>query len=183
MIGRLPKTLTVDGEIYDINSDYRAALTIFEALGDKTLSALNKSFVLLEIIYQFDIPANITEAQKQAVWFLDIGDKVKREEHIFTPQTMDYKQDEQLLFSAVGAVTGYDIREEEYLHWWSFYGMCQAISPDALLSHIVGIRDKQARGKKLNKSEQEFYTRNRHLIDMQASVDAYEEMVKQLRGE
>ena len=66
MIGELPKTLTVDGKVCPINSDYRAALTIFEAFGDKELSELNKSITLLEIIYDFSIPESALEAQKQA---------------------------------------------------------------------------------------------------------------------
>ena len=36
---------------------------------------------------------------------------------------------------------------------------------DCLFAQIVGIRRKLARGKKLDKSEQEFYRNNRQLVD------------------
>jgi len=165
MIGELPKSLMVDGVDCPINSDYRAALTIFEAFGDSSLSDLNKNIALLEILYDFEIPENETEAQKQAIWFLDIGGAVQKETDL-SPRTLDYRQDEQLIFSGINAVIGHDIREDDYMHWWTFYGLCQAISPESLISHIVGIRSKMGKGKKLEKYEQEFYRENKHLIDM-----------------
>lgn len=38
MIGLLPTSLEIDGEQYEINSDFRIALLIFEAYADKELT-------------------------------------------------------------------------------------------------------------------------------------------------
>jgi len=183
MIGNLPKTLTVNGEDVPINSDYRAALVIFEALNDDKLSASNKSLTMLEILYAFNIPKDTNEAIKQAIWFLDIGDSVKNKAPEPAGKTIDYKQDEQLLFAAVNAVAGHDVREDEYMHWWTFYGWCQSISPESTISHIAHIRAKRSKGEKLEKHEQKYYYENRYLIDLQSDVLNYEEMVRALRGE
>jgi len=193
MIGELPKSLEVDGVSYPINSDFRAVLLIFEAFGDESLSPLNKRITMLEIIYtplasedepepEPNIPPNEEEAVRKALWFLDVGiDEKNKKSGDELSRTMDYAQDEQLIFAAVNPIFAKDIREESYLHWWTFYGLCQAINPDSLISHIVSIRSKKAKGKKLEKYEQEFYAENRHLIDFRTSEDDYEKLVRELR--
>ena len=183
MIGILPVSLEIDGVIYPINSDFRDALDIFQAYNAKELSQLNKQLTMLEVIYGDNIPENREEAIKQAVIFLDVKSSPAGGMGKEQLKTLDWEQDEQLLFAAVNAVTGYDVRECEYMHWWTFYGYCQSISPDALISHIVHIRHKRGSGEKMDKQEQKFYYENRHLIDMQSSADSYDDMMRQLRGE
>ena len=185
MIGQLPKTLIVDDVEYDINSDFRASFDVFEAFNDTSLSPFNKQLTMLEIIFtpigeeEPIIPPNLTEAAKQAVWFLNIGQE--NPSHTGKVKTMDYVQDEQLLFSAINSVMSTEVREFDYWHWWSFYAACQAISSDSLIAHIANIRHKKGKGKKLEKHEQQFYKENRHLIDFRTSGDAYEAMVRELR--
>lgn len=193
MIGALPKSLRVDGKDYPINSDYRAALLVFEACGDNTLSPLNKRLTLLEILYtplptkdnphpKPNIPPNADEAYKQAIWFFDVGINHKNKSGS-NVKTIDYSQDEQLIFSAVNAVYSKDVRAESYMHWWTFYGLCQAIDSESMISTISGIRYKKATGKKLEKHEQDFYKDNRHLVDLNTNSESYEDMVRQLRNQ
>jgi len=190
MIGLLPKSLIVEDIEYPINSDYRAILIALQALNDNALSPMNKVLTLLEIIFtpvatednpdpQTNIPPNYEEASKEIKKFIDVEQEVPKSK--LNVKTIDYKQDEQILFSAVNAVTGYDIRETSYMHWWTFYGLCQAIDRESLMSHITNIRYKRSTGEKLEKYEQKFYRENAHLIDIKTSGDFYDEMVKQLR--
>lgn len=190
MIGLLPQSLTVDGIEYPINSDFRAALLIMEAYDDSKLSPLNKQLVMLEVLYtpiismenpkpKANIPPNVDEALMQAIWFLDVGmDKSKEQNQA---KTIDYVKDEQLIFSAVNAVYSKDVRAEKYMHWWTFYGLCQAIDGESLIANIASIRQKKAEGKKLEKFEQQFYKENIHLIELGTSKNGYDEMVRQLR--
>lgn len=179
MIGVLPKMLKVGGVDYPINTDYRAALLIFEALSDNELSRTNKILTMLEILFGEKLPDEIDEAQKSACWYLNVGLPDSPDNHL---RTMSWEQDEQLIFSAVNAVVGKDVRECDYMHWWTFYGLCQSISPDALISHIVHIRTQQGKGKRLEKWEQDFYCENRHLIDMKQDDD-FGDILDELREE
>ena len=185
MIGQLPKTLIVDDVEYDINSDFRASFDIFEAFNGTSLSTLNKQLTMLEIIYtpigetEPIMPPNIIEAAKQAIWFLNVGQD--NPSHTGRVKTLDYVQDEQLLFSAINVVMSTEVREFEYWHWWSFYAACQGISPDSLIAHISNIRHKKGKSEKLEKHEQKFYIENRHLIDFRTSENAYDEMCRELR--
>lgn len=181
MIGMLPKELNIDGVDYPINSDFRAALLIMTAYNDPKLSLLNKQLVLLEVIYGDNIPPNKIEAIKQAIWFLDLG-LSSTEKEKSNIKTMDYKKDEQLIFSAVNAVYTRDVRAEEYMHWWTFYGLCQAVNNESLIATIAHIRYKKATGQKLENHEQKFYKENVHLIEIQDINYDYETMVEELRA-
>lgn len=175
MIGLLPKSLVIDDVEYDIDSDYRTALLIMQMYNDRALSALNAQMTMLNILFTTIpegesepvtiIPENISEAIKQAMWFLNIGNNDDDNVDVkSTKRTIDYKQDEQMLFSAVNAVYTKDVRSEKYMHWWTFYGLCQAIDEESLISYIISIRNKLFNGKKLEKHENEFYKQNKNLI-------------------
>ena len=49
------------------------------------------------------------------------------------------------------------------------------IGGDCLFAQIVQIRDKLQRGKTLDKTEREWYRKNRHLVDFKQTYTAAEE--------
>ena len=70
-------------------------------------------------------------------------------------KAIDWENDEQLICSAINNVANTEIRSVEYCHWWTFMGYFCAIG-ESPLSTVVGIRNKIAKGKKLEKYENEF---------------------------
>jgi len=165
MIGVLPKSLEVNGISYDIDSDYRTVLDVICAADDPDLTDEEKIFVCLYNIYMdFDsIPrSDYPEAYRQAIAFIDHHkEKTSKPQ----PRLMDWEQDEEVLFPAINQVAGFEIRERDYIHWWTFLGYYMAIE-DGLFARIVGIRAKKAKKKKLEKWEQEFYNANPELIKL-----------------
>lgn len=54
---------------------------------------------------------------------------------------------------------------------------------DVLFAQIVRVREKRAKGKPLDKADQEFYRRNRELVDLAQNCSAAEnDLVKQWTG-
>ena len=98
---------------------------------------------------------------------------------------MDWEQDAPLIVPAVNKVLGGEIRSMPYLHWWTFLGAYMSIG-ESLFSEVISIRRKKAKGKKLEKHEQEFYRDNKSLVNMkqryseeeQAEIDRLNEMLK-----
>lgn len=182
----LPKTLEVNGEKYLIRTDFRVALTIFQAFNDNSLPPRLKAQAALRCLY-IDIPDDLEEAYKKAVWFLDGGDMPKSKQA--PKRTLDWEQDEYLIFPALNKVAGYEIRTAEYLHWWSFLGLFNEVG-EGLYSQVMNIRSKLARGKKLEKWEKEFYNSHKELIilkekltpEEQAELDREEEYINSLIG-
>ena len=78
---------------------------------------------------------------------------------------MDWEQDAAIIIPAVNSVAGREIRLDPGIHWWTFFGWYMSIG-DGLFASVLRIRSKKAKGKKLEKWEEEFYRENRHLIDL-----------------
>ncbi len=178
MIGQLPKELNVNGKKLAIRSDFRVVLLIFQAYGDPDLSDDEKATVMMECLYENpeDIKSdNYQTAAEQAIWFLDGGGTSGKDvSQANTKKIIDWEQDEQLIFSAVNKVAGYETRSTEYLHWWTFLGFFNEIG-EGLFSTVINIRSKKNKGKKLEKHEQEFYKENKSLIDLNRKLSTEEQ--------
>lgn len=184
MIGVLPKSLEIDGKQYEINSDFRIVLLIFEAYADKELSDYEKIVVCLNALYKV-VPENVDEAIKQAMWFLDGGDVPKSKKA--PTKIIDWSYDESIIFPDINKAAGFETRLADYVHWWTFLGYFNGIG-DGLLSQVMNIRQKRAKGKKLEKWEREFYNEHKELVDIkekltpeeQAELDAEEDFLNNL---
>lgn len=175
----LPKSVDVNGREYEIRSDFRAILDILEAINDTELTDQKRAYVVLDIFYpQF---AEMREGDYEAaisrcLWFInggqeDNGKKLKK--------VMDWQQDFPLVVAPINRVIGYEIRSVEYLHWWTLLAAYQEIGGDCTFAQVVSIRQKLASGKQLDKSDREFYRRNRDMIDLkQRYTDAEVDFIR-----
>ena len=160
----LPTSLMVGGLEYEIRSDYRTILDICAALNDVELDDNERGYVLMSIFYlDFEnMPAELyNEAIRACFSFINCGE----EEHdIKQPKLMDWEQDFPLVVAPVNRILGREVRALDYMHWWTFISAYKEIG-DCLFSQVVSIREKKAKGKSLEKSEREFYRKNRDIID------------------
>lgn len=165
-----PTSLNIGGTDYEIRTDYRAVLDLLTALNDPELTdedpqttAYMQSSVILQIMFPQcdDIPMeHVQEALDKVAEFIDMGISDDRKK----PKTMDWEQDAPILIPAINRVLNCEIRAQKYMHWWTFLGAYMEIG-EGLFSSIVNIRQKKAKGKKLEKWELEFYKENKSLID------------------
>ena len=144
---------------------YKAALDILCGIADPELSPGDKAQLILEILYQKPIPRFMREeAIKQAYWYLDGGNDYKGRQK--NPAVVDWEKDFPLIVAPINRVIGHDIRSDKDLHWWTFLSAYMEIGGDCLFSQVVGIRDKQARGEKLENYERKWAKRNADLIEL-----------------
>ena len=189
----LPTSLNVGGKDYKIRTDYRVILDILAAMNDPDIfeswmtedqKKEERVLTMLQILYvDFESipPSDWQEAAKKAVEFIDCGikgdDKPK-------PRTMDWEQDAPIIAPEISKVAGRDIRIGE-THWWEFFGYYLGIG-EGVFNTIISIREKKRRGKKLEKWEREFYSKNKSLIDLKARTaersDEEKEALRQLFG-
>ena len=177
MIGRLPTTLSVGGHAWSIRTDFRDALNVLEAYGDPELEDQEKVFVLLFSLYEdFEdmAPDDYEEAVEQANWFLNGGQESEPGRH---PRVMDWEQDEALIFPSVNSVAGYETRAAEYIHWWTFLGYFMEIK-DGTFQQVMHLRNKKAKGKKLDKWEREFWQENKNLCVLKTKLSKEEQEAK-----
>ncbi len=164
MIGDLPRSLEVNGRRYRIRTDYRDILKILAAFNDPELENNERVYVCLVILYrdfetkmrQDDLEAAFNEAVK----FIDCGAEPTNRRK--APRTMDWEQDESLIFPAINKVAGGEVRSMKYVHWWTFMGWFMEIN-EGVYSSVLSIRQKKANGKKLEKWEREYWAANRDI--------------------
>jgi hypothetical protein len=184
MIYDLPTSLRVCGEEYEINSDFRAILDIIIALNDAALTDSQKVFFALGFFYPDYEKMPIEhhqEALRWCFWFINGG---KEDEQLpkRPMKLMDWEQDFQYIVSPVNRVLGFEMRAEKYLHWWTFLAAYMEIG-ECTFAQIVHIRDAKARGKKLDKADQEWYNRNRKIVDIKTTYTSDEiDLLKQWGG-
>lgn len=175
MIGDLPTSLTVNGRRFAIRTDFRDILNIISAFNDPELEDSEKLFVCLFTLYKnFDglKKEDYEEAYKEALRFIDCG-KGKNPDGK-QPRVMDWEQDEQILFPAINSVAGCEIRAKKYVHWWTFVGYFMEIH-EGVFSQVVSIRQKKAKGKKLEKWESEFWRSNKDLCVIKQKLSKKEQ--------
>lgn len=182
MTYELPTSVTLGGVAYEIRSDYRAALDICLALSDVSLSDQDKAEAVLDIFYPAfaDMPTSVyEEAVQKCFWFINCGGEGENRK---APKLMDWEQDFQYIVAPVNRVIGKEIRSVEYLHWWTFISAYYEIG-DCLFAQIVRIRESLAKGKKLDKSDREWYRNNRQLVDFKTQyTEAEEELLNMMIG-
>lgn len=166
----LPKSVRIGGADYKIRSDFRAILDICAALEDIELKDGEKAEVAIKIFYpEYEsIPLDqLQEAVEQCFLFINCGKEEPNKKP--APKLIDWQQDFQYIIAPVNRVCGKEVRAVEYMHWWTFIAYYQEIG-DCTFRQIVNVRYKKAYGKKLEKNEQEWYKRNRDMIDIRQKL-------------
>ena len=165
----LPKTVEVSGKSYKIRNgaDYRTIIGVIDVCEDPELTQEEKTVSAFIIFYDgindyediIDIFGDDAKEAMQAMMkFISYNydDELASSAKV---KLIDWVQDESLIVSGINGVAKTEIRELKYLHWWTFLSYYMAIG-DGPLATVVSIRNKLAKGKKLEKYEQEFRREN-----------------------
>lgn len=166
----LPTSVILNSTAHTIrkDGDFRMVLDCFRVLQDNELDEKERILACLVIFYEeldgiesINQLDDIEEAVKQMFSFFNCSESINgiRTE----TKVIDWDKDSLMIISAINNVAGKEIRAEKYVHWWTFMGYYMAIG-DCPLAHIVNIRRKLFKGKKLEKYEQEYINDNPDLF-------------------
>ena len=170
----LPTTVTINGEEFNIRSDYRAVLDALAALNDQSLAPQERSAAFFAVLYpDWERLPDYDAAFSAAMTFVNLGKPVP-EHQPPKPQLVDWDKDVEIIAPAVDQVLGYSCRRCDYLHWWEFVGAYSNIGR-GLFSEVVNIRNKRAKHQKLDKAEREFANENAELVNLEHPLTSDEE--------
>lgn len=166
----LPTSITINEKCFPIRNkgDFRVIQDCFVALNDLELEKDYRILTSLIIFYEDlsdieDVPElfpdedMLQQAVEKMFSFFNCNEKHIGAEKPY--RLIDWEKDEQLVVSSVNAVAHAEVRSLPYMHWWTFMGYFLNIH-EGMLSHIVGIREKIVKGKKLEKYEMQFRQEN-----------------------
>ncbi|MDR1940030.1 MAG: bacteriophage Gp15 family protein [Clostridiales bacterium] len=168
----LPTKISLEGREYEIRNkgDYRVVLDVIAALNDVNLSDGEKAVAVLIIFYpQYAEISDAQTALNEVMSFINCGETDGTETGRRS-RLIDFEQDFQLIVAPVNKVIGCEIRALEYLHWWTFMSAFHEVG-ECSFAQVVEIRKKQAKGKKLETWEREFYNDNKSVVDLKKRVN------------
>ena len=169
----LPTTVTVSGIEYPVRTDYRVILEILVMLNDPDLSDGDKTEALLRMFYvnQSPDPMAAVEAFRR---FVD----PRCEDKNLTSRNarlISWQQDFDLMVAPINHILGCEVRALDHLHWHTFLSAYLEIPPDSVFARVLRIREKLRTGKKLDKTEKQWYRRNMDLVNIHIRYSLEEE--------
>lgn len=162
----LPKEVSINNTIYGFETDFRKILQIFEVFNDNELIEFEKVDCALHLFYpdyrEIDGKRSMKDSDMMDAFecmckFMSGNSEESNQKE--TKPTYDWENDFNIIISPVNRVAGHDIRQDEYVHWWTFLSYFMEIG-ECTFSTFVNIRDKKNRGKKLEKWEEEIWKKN-----------------------
>ncbi len=178
MIWDLPVSVEINGKNHPIRNkcDYRVVLDVICALNDNELTEKEKIKCALFIFYE-DV-SKIDDFEmfiKEMFRIIDNGEEAAEPNN--KPRLMDWEQDFKHIAPPVSRVLGYDVRSpEKYCHWWTFLGAYNEIG-ECAFSTIISIRNKRAKGKKLDNWELDFLREHKKMIDLPKKITSEEQEI------
>lgn len=190
-----PHSVFANGREYEIRTDYRVVKDLLIALDDPEMKGeteeetkLIQIMLMLEIMvpdYENVLEEDIVEVVNGISDFIDMGIEPNNQKI----RVMDWQQDAGLIISAVNNVLKKEIRAESYLHWWTFLSAYLEIG-ESSFTHILSIRTKKAKHKKLEKWELEYIEENKNVVllkeklteEQQAEKDKFKKELDELLG-
>lgn len=177
MIWDLPIVVEINGKSHPIRNkcDYRVVLDAICALNDNELTDEQKVKCALFIFYE-DISSidDFETAIKEMFRIINNGEEDSTTDN--KPQLMDWEHDFKQIAPPISRVLGYDVRTpDKYTHWYSFLGGYMEIGGECTFATIVSIRNKRAKGQKLEKWELDFLREHRKIIDLPQKLTSEEQ--------
>lgn len=177
LIDILPNKVTIDGEDYEINSDFRTSI-LFELLTQDTeLSEKDKIIQALELYYPV-LPKNLNEAVEKLLWFYRCGKdevKLKNKGTGKSTNVYSFECDDDYIYSAYLDQYGVDLQDIDYLHWWKFKAMFKALKEDNELVKIMGYRATDL-SKIKDKEQKAYYKKMKKIYEIPISKDEQEKI-------
>lgn len=181
MIWSLPYTVKIGNKEYEIRDrcDYRVVLDVIRALRGTDLEPQERIGYALYIFYGdatsgCDDPVALYDEMIKII----NGGESEEQGGGNKPRLMDWEYDFKHIAPPVSRVLGYDVRDpDRFTHWYSFLGAYAEIGGECMFATIVSIRSKRAKGKKLEKWEEEFFREHRKDIILPQIITADEQEI------
>jgi hypothetical protein len=149
LLDDLPDAVEIDGQDYQIETDYRDAIRVILAFEDDELTTSEKQAVLLSL-YKEPV-GDVAKASRQAVKFLNGGETSEGDDNSHPYRLYSFSKDANYIFAAFRQTHGIDLQREN-LHWWQFIALFMDLGSDTAFCNLISLREKVKSGR-ANKEE------------------------------
>lgn len=174
---KLPSSLSLQGQEYAINADWRPCVNIMRMFERTDLSDTEKVLCMVGILYRDEIPDRLmTEAAEQAVWFLNLGEAADgKKSALSLGRLFSWEQDLKFIISAVDKSAGFSIRSREFYHFWEFVSAFFETG-ECVFNTIVHQRKLKKTGKQ-SKADKEWWAENRDIAELKVELTSDEQEI------
>lgn len=161
----LPSYLTVQGQEYAINADFRPCISIMQIFERTDLTDYEKIMCMVGILYVDEVPVeHLEEAAEKATWFLNGGEETGEGKGKNYGRLFSWEQDLRFIISATDKVAGGSNRSSDFMHWWDFMSCFMEIG-ECVFSTLVHQRKLKKTGKQ-TKADKEWWAENKEIAEL-----------------
>lgn len=148
LLDTLPETVTVDGRVFFVDTDFRTFIIFEKILNDKSLDNRERISQWMELFFTEEIPDNVAAAIEEVLNLYRCGRPAKTERKqrkngnipIREKMIYDYDYDAPYIYGAFLSQYGIDLNEIEYLHWWKFQALFRSLNSENKIVEIMSYR-------------------------------------------
>ena len=175
LIDELPESVEIEGVEYEINTDFRISILFELLMQDPNISDEEKIEKALEL-YFIKIPPieYISDVVDIIMDFYSCGkDKLisngRTTSKGKSKQIYSFEVDADYIYAAFLDQYGIDLQDIEYLHWWKFKALFNALKEDNEIVKIMGYRSINITND-MSKHEKEFYKKMKELYKLPDNI-------------
>lgn len=175
LIDELPESVEIESVEYEINTDFRISILFELLMQDPDINDEEKIEKALEL-YFIKIPPieYISEAVDIIMDFYSCGkDKLisngRTTSKGKSKQIYSFEVDADYIYAAFLDQYGIDLQDIEYLHWWKFKALFNALKEDNEIVKIMGYRSINITND-MSKHEKEFYKKMKELYKLPDNI-------------
>lgn len=140
----LPDAIEVSGKFYKIATDFRDWIAFFDMMADTELDQKQKMLTALAW-FTDEIPQNIVGAYNALTDFASCSGTKRTSENSGknnspSVPTLSWLYDSAYVLGAFRQVYGIDLIRIEYMHWWEFSALFEALPEDTPIKKRIAYR-------------------------------------------
>lgn len=179
LIDELPESVEIEGIEYEINTDFRISMLFELMMQDPDITDEEKVENALELYFPQIPPVEyISETIDVIMDFYSCGkDKLvsngKSNSKGKAKQIYSFESDADYIYAAFLDQYRIDLQDIEYLHWWKFKALFNALKEDNEIVKIMGYRSINITND-MSKHEKEFYKKMKELYKLPDNISKNE---------
>jgi len=179
LIDVLPESVMVDGEEYEIRTDFRTSMLFELLMQDNDLEPKEKTKKALKLYYPV-IPGSINEAVEAILWFYKCGKEDNPQRQKINAKkgktrVYSFEYDDDYIYAAFMTQYGIDLQDIDYMHWWKFRAMFNSLTNQNEFVKIMEYRSIEIKSD-MSKDQQSFYRKMKRLHALPVAKSEDEKM-------
>ena len=141
----LPDAVKVSGKFYKIATDFRDWIAFFDMMSNTEFDQKQKMLTALQW-FSDEIPQNIVGAYNALIDFAACSgirknsENTQKNEPVSEVPTLSWLYDSAYVLGAFRQVYGIDLIRTEYMHWWEFSALFEALPDDTPIKKRIAYR-------------------------------------------